>query len=141
MPVISDSPFIEINYGGFQMPGHGSLRLWIALIGMAVASPICATPLGGIVAGNAFVALTQQPAPLHKSDTAIGLLAASQPMHIAVSLRLRNRVALESFLATAQQTGTPVAQRTMSPADFAAQLAPTRRRHRRWPTIWPRQVS
>ena len=112
------------------MMSHGCFKSLVAVIGMAVTASIGATPVSNVVAGNviarnAYVALAQPATILHQGDTVIGALAVTQPMHIVISLKLRNQAQLKSFLAKAQQPGTPVAQRTMSSTDFAAQFAPT----------------
>ena len=105
------------------MPSHFRLKLLAAAIGIAAATSVCAASTNN---ASAFVALTSQHATtLHRGDVAAGPLAFSQPMQIVVSLKLRNQSQLNSFLAKAQQPGTPTAQRTMSPEEFAAQFSPT----------------
>ncbi|HSY29710.1 MAG TPA: protease pro-enzyme activation domain-containing protein, partial [Burkholderiaceae bacterium] len=104
------------------MPSHFRLKLLAAAIGIAAATSVCAASTNN---ASAFVALTSQHATtLHRGDVAAGPLAFSQPMQIVVSLKLRNQSQLNSFLAKAQQPGTPTAQRTMSPEEFAAQFSP-----------------
>ena len=105
------------------MPSHFRLKLLTAAIAMAAATSVCAASTNN---ASAFVALTSQHATtLHSGDMAAGPLAFSQPMQIVVSLKLRNQSQLDSFLAKAQQPGTPTAQRTMSQEQFAAQFSPT----------------
>jgi subtilase family serine protease len=108
------------------MHNHFRLKLLAAAISMAAVTSVGAIPASSNVTSNAFVALnTQQINPLRNGDVAIGPLAFSQPMHIVVSLKLRNKAQLDSFVAKAEQPGTPTAQRSMSPAQFAAQYSPT----------------
>jgi len=105
------------------MPSHFRLKLLVAAIATAAATSVCAASTSN---ASAFVALTTQHATsLHKGDVAAGPLAFSQPMQIVVSLKLRNQSQLNSFLAKAQQPGTPTAQRSMSQEQFAAQFSPT----------------
>ena len=102
------------------MPSHFRLKLLVAAIGMAAAASVSAT------ASSAFVALPAQHAnPLRNGDAAIGALPAAQPMQIVVALNFRNESQLDSFIAKAQQHDTPAAERSMSPAQFAAQYSPT----------------
>jgi pseudomonalisin len=102
------------------MPSHFRLKLLVAAIGMAAAASVSAT------ASSAFVALPAQHAnPLRNGDAAIGALPALQPMQIVVALNFRNESQLDSFIAKAQQHDTPAAERSMSPAQFAAQYSPT----------------
>ncbi|MBB6248121.1 protease pro-enzyme activation domain-containing protein [Rhodanobacter sp. A1T4] len=106
------------------MQNHFRLKLLVASIALAATASVCATPASNV--SNAFVALaTQQVNALRNGDVSTGPLAVSQPMHIVVSLKLRNKDQLDSFVAKAEQPGTPVAQRSMSPAQFAAQYSPT----------------
>ncbi|MFZ0872734.1 MAG: protease pro-enzyme activation domain-containing protein [Rhodanobacter sp.] len=105
------------------MPSHFRLKLLAAAIGVAAATSVCAASTNN---ASAFVALTSQHATaLNRGDVAAGPLAFSQPMQIVVSLKLRNQSQLNSFLAKAQQPGTPTEQRTMSQDQFAAQFSPT----------------
>jgi len=108
------------------MPSHFRLKLLTAAISMAAVTSICATPASSAVTSNAFVALTAQHTnPLRNGDVATGPLAFSQPMHVVLSLKLRNKAQLDSFVAKAEQPGTPIAQRSMNPQQFAAQYSPT----------------
>ncbi|MEW5298288.1 MAG: hypothetical protein WDW36_001429 [Sanguina aurantia] len=76
---------------------------------------------------TAFVSLAnaQHATALRKGEVVSGPLAASQSIPVVISLKLRNQDQLDSFLANAQKPGTPVAQRTMTPEQFAAQYSPT----------------
>jgi len=108
------------------MPSHFRLKLLTAAIGMVAAASVCAAPASNAVASKAFATLTNQHVnPLTNGDVSTGPLAFSQPMHIVVSLNLRNQAQLDSFVANASKSSTPVAQRIMTPDQFLAQHAPT----------------
>jgi len=106
------------------MQSHFRLKLLVASIAMAATATVYATPASNV--SSAFVALpTQSVNTLRNGDVSTGPLAFSQPMHVVVSLKLRNKAQLDSFVAKAEQPGTPVAQRSMTPEQFAAQYSPT----------------
>lgn len=104
------------------MPSHFRVKLLTAAIAVAAATSVSAA-----TANNAFVALTtqQHATELHSGDVATGPLAISQPIHVAISLKLRNQAQLDSFIANAEKPDTPIAQRTMSQEQFIAQFSPT----------------
>ena len=52
-------------------------------------------------------------------------VADSQPMRLAISLKLQNRDALESFIANSATPGNPQYGQTLTPAQFAASYAPS----------------
>lgn len=104
------------------MQSHFRLKLLVSAIALAAATSAGAAPVN-----NAFVPLTiaQHATILHNGEVVTGPVASSQPMHISVSLKLQNQDKLNAFLATASKPGTPVANRSMSSADFIAQYSPT----------------
>ena len=106
------------------MQNHFRLKLLVASIALAATASGYATPTSNV--SNAFIALaTQNVNTLRNGDVSTGPLAFSQPMHIVVSLKLRNKAQLDSFVAKAEQPGTAAADRSMTPAQFAAQYSPT----------------
>jgi subtilase family serine protease len=108
------------------MQSHFRLKLLAAAISMAAAVAVPAAATAPAVAGHAFVTLaSQQVTPLRNGDVANGPVEFSRPMQIVVALNFRNQSQLDSFVAKAQQPGTPVAQRTLTPAQFAAQFSPS----------------
>ena len=107
------------------MPNHFRLKLLVAALGMASAAAIGATPASNAVAGTAFVPLAQHTLALRQGDVVSGALAASQPIHIEVALKMRNADQLHSFLATAKSSTLPMVQHTMSTAQFVANYSPT----------------
>ncbi|MDN5924857.1 MAG: S53 family serine peptidase, partial [Xanthomonadales bacterium] len=64
-------------------------------------------------------------AHLGAKDVILGTLSATQQLHIVVSLKLRNQVQLDNFIATATNLNKAVAKRHMSRAQFAAEHSPT----------------
>ncbi|MEO7149286.1 MAG: protease pro-enzyme activation domain-containing protein [Rhodanobacteraceae bacterium] len=57
-------------------------------------------------------------AKLHAGDTIVGPMTLSQPMHVAVSLKLRNKAQLDAFVANPHHPN-------LTPAQFAAQYGPS----------------
>jgi len=95
------------------------IKLLAAALGMAVAGSAAA-----VTSHPAMVALGNAPT-LHKGETMVGPLSATQPLHVEVALKLRNQAQLHSFIASAHSPSRLIAQRTMSPAQFRADHAPT----------------
>jgi xanthomonalisin len=62
---------------------------------------------------------------LRAGEAISGPVAASQPVHVEVVLKLRNTAQLHSFLAAARSPSLLIAQRTMSSAQFTANHAPS----------------
>jgi PKD repeat protein len=106
------------------MQSHFRLKLLAAAIAMAAAS-VSATTASNAVTTNAFVPLAQHATALRKGDVISGALAASQPIHIEVALKMRNPNQLSSFLATAKTSTLSMAQHTMTSAQFVASYSPT----------------
>lgn len=107
------------------MQSHFRLKLLVSSIALAAATSVGATT--GAHGSTAFVPLAtaQHATVLRQGEVATGPLAASRSVPLVISLKLRNQDQLDAFLANAQKPGTPVAQRSMSPAQFAAQYSPT----------------
>jgi len=94
-----------------------SLAAAVAFGSIAWAGSINAQMASGVVATQTHA--TQ----LRAGDVINGMVPFTQPLHIEVSLKLRNTAALDRFIQTAAQPGT--AQRTMAPDQFLANHAPT----------------
>jgi xanthomonalisin len=62
---------------------------------------------------------------LRQGEAVTGAVAASQPMHIEVALKLRNQPQLKAFLAAAHSPSLLIAKRTMTHDEFLSQHAPT----------------
>ncbi len=107
------------------MPHHFHLKLLAAAISIGGVTAISATTIPAVASPAAFVALTQHATTLHQGDVMNGALAAAQPMHIEVALKLRNPTQLHSFIATAKASTLAITQHTMSSTQFAASYAPT----------------
>ena len=97
-------------------------------------SAAAAIVFGGVALGAAGSALAAAPSAstavtathattLRNGDVIDGIVPFTQPIHVEVSLRLRNAAALASFIENASRPEST--QRTMAPADFIAQHAPT----------------
>ncbi|MGA9335092.1 MAG: PKD domain-containing protein, partial [Rudaea sp.] len=68
-------------------------------------------------------AVVGQAMSLHPHDTLVGPLAAAQPTHLAVSLKLRHQDQLNAFIAGLTAPGSQ--QQPMTPAQFKNKFAPT----------------
>lgn len=104
------------------MPSHLRRSLLAAAISMAAATAVSAQTTASPAA---FVALAQHATALRTGDVVSGALAAAQPIHIEVALKLRNPDQLHAFLATAKSSALPMIQHPMSAAQFTASYAPT----------------
>ena len=96
----------------------------VALSGITTVNAAPVNPDQVQTGGTSFVTLA--PAmTINPQDAIDGALPATQPLHLVISLKLRNQAALDSFIASATRPGTPEADRTMAEGRFAAQHAPT----------------
>ena len=97
-------------------------------------SAAAAIVFGGIALASVGSAFSAQPGAsmattathataLRSGDVINGMVPFTQPIHIEVALRLRNKAALDSFIEAAGRPGAT--ERVMSPAAFAAQHSPT----------------
>ena len=98
------------------MQRHFHLKLLVAAISIGCATAISAATPTSVANPGAFVALAQHATVLRTGDVANGAVAAAQPMHIAVALKLRNATQLHNFIATAKTSSLAIVQRTMSSA-------------------------
>jgi xanthomonalisin len=92
------------------------LKLLAAALATVTATSVCAADAQVTIA---------HPPRLHRGESIVGPLAASQPMHIEVALKLRNQTQLHQFLAAARSPRLLIAQRTMAPQQFLADHSPT----------------
>lgn len=108
------------------MPVRHRTPVRSSILAIAVAATL------GLCAGNDARAATggwttiTRPTTLLRGDAMAGTLSMSQPLHIVVALKLRDRAGLDSFIAnaaSARANGTPMA--SMSPERFMADHAPT----------------
>ena len=98
-------------------------RTSLALATMLAIGASTAFAANGLSLGQASVALGA-PTSLRPTDTIMGPLASTQPVHIVVALKLRNADALNSFISGAQSS--VVTERpTMSAQQLEAQHLPT----------------
>jgi xanthomonalisin len=100
------------------------MGILLALGGTAAAG--AAGPAAGGNDGLSASFATLAPATtLAAGESLDGLLPFTTPVHVEVALKLRNQSQLDAFIAHAGRTSTPLAQRMMSPAQFAAAHSPT----------------
>ncbi|GGA44912.1 S53 family peptidase [Dyella nitratireducens] len=93
-----------------------SLRIKSLVVALTVAS---ATSVFAAAQSNVDAMVSVKHATvLHKGDTVVGPLAFSRPMHIVVSLKLRNKAQLDAYLAKP-------GHKPLTPEQFKAQYAPT----------------
>ena len=89
-----------------------------------LAAALAAVTATSVCAADAQVAIAHAPR-LHAGESIVGPLAASQPMHIEVALKLRNQAQLHSFIQAARSPSLLIAQRAMSTQQFVANHSPT----------------
>ncbi|HEY9130563.1 MAG TPA: S53 family peptidase [Dyella sp.] len=75
-------------------------------------------------AGAAGWALNMHDMPA-LGDATVSPLEASRPLHVALSLNLRNEAQLQAFLHDVNQPGNPRYRQFLTPEEFKAQYAPT----------------
>ncbi|MGA8277975.1 MAG: pre-peptidase C-terminal domain-containing protein [Rhodanobacteraceae bacterium] len=87
----------------------------VANVGEALGASITNPPL-----------VTVAPATtLGQNEFINGMLPFTQPLHVEIALKLRNKPQLDAFLVNAGRASTPVAQRTINSAQFVASYSPT----------------
>lgn len=95
----------------------------------ALAAAICCVGVAGAI--RAAPINTNAPATvahttrLHPGDVLTGTLPMSQPIHVEVALKIRNRSELYQFIANAAKDSLKGTQRPMSSDQFTANHAPT----------------
>ena len=99
------------------MPVNFRLKALAAAMAMAVVPTA--------FAATSTMVKVAEPLALHQGDLVTGAVAASQPMHVEVALKLRNQDALHAFLAAAHSPSLLIAKRTMTPAEFRTKHSPT----------------
>jgi xanthomonalisin len=93
------------------MPSKLHLKSLVAAIGLTAATfAWAAAPTGTRVVAHA--------AALHAGDMVTGPMSLAQPLHVAVSLKLRNEAQLRAFIANPDH---PI----LTPAQFIAQYGPS----------------
>ncbi|KAF1005966.1 MAG: Xanthomonalisin [Luteibacter sp.] len=89
----------------------------------AVASTAAAISRTAPSAGSWSLRLQGRPVVLDASK--VRPLEADKPLHVALSLNLRNEVALKDFLAEVNRPGSPEYHKYLTPAEFKARFSPT----------------
>lgn len=95
---------------------HVRLKALAAAIALAAASSVCATPAS--TASAAQFSVVRHATRLHTGDRVMGALDVAHSMHVAVSLKLRNKAQLDAFVANPHHPN-------LTPAQFNAMYAPT----------------
>jgi pseudomonalisin len=97
-----------------EMPSHLRIKTLFVAMGLATAASAFAAAQGDV---SPMVTVKHATA-LRQGDAVVGALAFSQPMHIVMSLKLRNQAQLQAYLAKP-------GHKPLSAAQFNAQYAPT----------------
>ena len=93
-------------------------------LALAVVAAICST--GAMATTSGSLVSVAHPTTLQRGDAVTGTVKATQPMHIEVALKLRNRDALDTFNANnAKGQAHGMAAQPMSRTQFFANHAPT----------------
>lgn len=104
------------------MSSHIRSKSLVAAIGLAVVSAVVASSAyadsPGSTLGSSSLVTVKHATALRQGDTVVGPLAYSQPMHVVMSLKLRNQAQLQNYLKTPGHT-------PLSPAQFNASYSPT----------------
>ena len=95
---------------------HVRLKTLVAAMALAGASAVSAVPAH--TTSNALFATVRHATALRTGDRVMGMLEATHPMNIAVSLKLRNKAQLDAFVANPHHPN-------LTPAQFNALYAPT----------------
>lgn len=101
----------------------------LAAVLAAAAGPVLAVGLIGPgdagAATGAWAATATQAVPTPTGAATIGQLAGSTPISVTVGLALRNKTALDSFIAGAASPSSPDFGDSYSPASFTATFGPS----------------
>ena len=100
------------------MSNRFRIKALTAAIGLAAAASLWAAPASQAATNKLSLHTLHHATRLHAGDTVLGVLSQSQPMHVAVSLKLRNKAQLDAFVANPHHPN-------LTPAQFNAQYAPT----------------
>ena len=105
--------------------GATSTRTSLALAVVVALSGIGALNASAATSATTF-ATVAHPTILRQGDALMGALPMTQPIHIEVALKLRDRDGLDAFIANnAKIQAKGVAAQLMTPAQFLANHAPT----------------
>ncbi|NID15089.1 PKD domain-containing protein [Luteibacter yeojuensis] len=100
-----------------------STRTQAAMLPVAGTQTLAAASTTGTPVASGY-ALNMTGSP-HIDGAAVTAMAADQPLHISVSLKLRNPDQLQSFLAAVTTPGNPLHGKFLTPDQFKARFAPT----------------
>lgn len=91
----------------------------------AALALLCAAPLAQAASGSWAATQTGAFTDVIPGAVSRGALRNGEAIHVALSLALRDRAGLDSFLAEQHRAGSPAYGQTMSQEQFAANYAPT----------------
>ncbi len=97
------------------MPSNFRLKALVVAVSLAAGSAALAATPSAIIANTAVVTHATQ---LRTGDVVVGPLALTRPLHVAMSLKLRNQAQLKTFIANPHHPN-------LSPAQFDAEYGPT----------------
>jgi pseudomonalisin/xanthomonalisin len=100
------------------MSNRFRVKALTAAIGMAAAAALFAAPAISATTNDVSFHVVHHATRLHTGDKVLGALSQSQPMNVAVSLKLRNKAQLDAFVANPHH-------KNLTPAQFRAMYAPT----------------
>ncbi|HTA66545.1 MAG TPA: protease pro-enzyme activation domain-containing protein, partial [Xanthomonadaceae bacterium] len=91
-------------------------------LALAIVAAVCTGSAMASTSTASTVAIAQ-PTTLHHGDAVLGALPATQAMHVAVALKIRDRAGLDAFLKSASKD--PLGVKPMSHDAIMANHAPT----------------
>src|SRR5690348_15262909 len=91
------------------------LKALVVALSLATATLACAASPS---AGHSNAAVVAHATALHLGDTVVGPVALTQPLRVAVSLKLRNEASLQAFIANPNHPN-------LTPAQFTAKYGPS----------------
>ncbi len=111
------------------MNSMSSATLRKSSLTLAVVAAICSAGAIGaasaVTAGSSALATVAHTTVLHPGDAFVGTLAQSQPIHIEVALKMRDRAGLDAFITNAGKNRIGGVSQPMSRETFMANHAPT----------------
>jgi len=108
----------------FELSKSALIRRAIVPVAMAFSVPAFVAMAGAGSTEN-WVATRTQAHPLALLAAAKDAMKSGEPVHVVVSLKLRNEDALDDFLAFQKVPGSPEFGGTMTPENFVSHFSPT----------------
>lgn len=105
--------------------GKAALNRQLTSIAAVVALSAAAVPAFAAGRADSWVSTATFAHPLGSLLGSKDTLASGEPVHVVVSLKMRDEAALDSFLASQKIPGSPAYDQAMTPEQFTANYAPT----------------